>query len=376
MIELSADECCGCMACLKSCPVDAIYISHDSKDNDYATVDLNKCIGCNKCEKVCPVINPVLFHQPQDIYAAISTNESVILHSSSGGAAYLIASKFIDTGGVVYGCKSSSLTNIEHVRIEEKSAVNNLFGSKYVKSDITLALPLILEDLKKGKPVLFIGTPCQVAAVIKFTGHHDNLYTIDLVCHGEPSIGFLKRYAHEVLGAKYNEDIIVKFRQKNPKIQFGTWFFDTSNGKPIKSQPFPKSPYMAAFFAGLNYRENCHYCKYAKPERVADMTLGDFWGLKSTKLDEQNGVSLIICSTKKGRSLFEMIKSMIILERHTIEEATKGNANLSAPFKRPYNKDAFYELLQTHTILSAVKKTLPLYRKANNSSFASSLSGV
>lgn len=36
--------------------------------------------------------------------------------------------------------------------------------------------------------------------------------------------------------------------------------------------------YTHAFLASLDYTENCYTCKYAKLERVADVTLGDSWG--------------------------------------------------------------------------------------------------
>lgn len=366
MINLKPDECCGCMACINACPVNAIFISHDNKSNDIVSVDHSKCIGCAKCERVCPVLKPVALNQPKAIYAVSAKDDIILKQASSGGAAYLIACNFIKDGGIVYGCKATSITQVEHIQVNDKNGVKDLLGSKYVKSDINHILPNILKNLKEGKRVLFIGTPCQVAAVINFTGNNENLYTIDLVCHGEPSIKFLERYAHETMGEKLRPDIVIRYRQKSPKIQFGTWFDDINTGKSVISQPFPKSPYMAAFFAGISYRENCHICSYARTERVADLTLGDFWGLKSDKLHEQNGVSLIMCNSEKGKSLFDLIKLVTIYEIHTIEEAIKQNANLSAPFKRPEQKDAFYQLLKDHTIKYAVKRTLPIYRKANN----------
>ena len=366
MVNLQAEECMGCMACLRACPVNAIDIVKDKKDNDYAHVDTDKCIGCNKCDKVCPVITPVEFHSSRSIFAARSTSEGIVKATSSGGAAYLIAKKFIEEGGVVFGCKSTTLTKIEHVLVDKVGHLMSLRGSKYVKSDISKALSEIPQLLKTKKKVLFIGTPCQVAAVINFTRNDDNLYCIDLICHGVPSIGFFDRYSHEVLGCNFSSELQVEFRKKTPKIQFGTWFIDSRNGKAIKSQPYPKSPYMAAFFAGESYRENCHNCTYARKERVSDLTLGDFWGVKSTEFDDKEGVSLIMCNTNKGAIMFESIKGMIEYEPHTIEEATAHNANLKAPFKRPANKDYFYGLLNDHSIEYAVKKSIPTYRKANN----------
>ena len=36
--------------------------------------------------------------------------------------------------------------------------------------------------------------------------------------------------------------------------------------------------YMLSFLWRISYTENCYYCKYARKERCADITLGDAWG--------------------------------------------------------------------------------------------------
>ena len=47
---------------------------------------------------------------------------------------------------------------------------------------------LVKADLKAGKPVLFIGTPCEVAGLKKYIKRiPEDLYLVDLICHGVPS---------------------------------------------------------------------------------------------------------------------------------------------------------------------------------------------
>lgn len=53
------------------------------------------------------------------------------------------------------------------------------------------------KKLKDGEKVLFIGLPCQVAALRNFTNNHDNLCTVDLICHGSPSPELLRMYLKE-----------------------------------------------------------------------------------------------------------------------------------------------------------------------------------
>lgn len=83
--------------------------------------------------------------------------------SSSGGVALAIISSFIQNGGYVASCLFKDgefifeLTN--DLEMSKKFA-----GSKYVKSNPNGIYLKIKERLKTDK-VLFIGLPCQVAAV-------------------------------------------------------------------------------------------------------------------------------------------------------------------------------------------------------------------
>ena len=44
--------CVHCGACMKVCPVQAIY---KDTETGFVLVDQSKCIGCHACERVCPV---------------------------------------------------------------------------------------------------------------------------------------------------------------------------------------------------------------------------------------------------------------------------------------------------------------------------------
>ena len=45
--------------------------------------------------------------------------------------------------------------------------------------------------------MLFIGLPCQVAALNNYIKDKKNLYTVDLICHGSPSPIILEKYLAE-----------------------------------------------------------------------------------------------------------------------------------------------------------------------------------
>jgi coenzyme F420-reducing hydrogenase beta subunit len=70
-----------------------------------------------------------------------------------------------------------------------------MYSSKYVQSDTNNSFKLAKLDLENGKTVLFSGTPCQIAGLKSFLRkEYENLYTIDLICHGTPSQLILEKY--------------------------------------------------------------------------------------------------------------------------------------------------------------------------------------
>lgn len=65
------------------------------------------------------------------------------------------------------------------------------------------------------KRVLFGGCPCQVAALYKFLGDSgtQNLYTMDIVCHGVPSPKVLRKYLKENFADKKLVKLIFEIKQ-------------------------------------------------------------------------------------------------------------------------------------------------------------------
>ena len=92
--------------------------------------------------------------------------------------------------------------------------------------------------------------------------------------------------------------------------------------------------YYRNFLIGNTYRENCYSCRYARKERISDITIGDYWGLnKKSKIydNDLDGVSLVMINTTKGEFLFNNIKREAKYEKRDIEEAIKKNEQLNKP---------------------------------------------
>ena len=82
-----------------------------------------------------------------------------------------------------------------------------------MQSSIVDVLSQIRQDVKDGTNVLFIGTPCQVTAVKRmYEEQPDNLFLVDLICHGVPSNKWLVDYIANTLKIKADKVSSIGFR--------------------------------------------------------------------------------------------------------------------------------------------------------------------
>ncbi len=347
------DKCTGCFACYNICPKNAIEMKEDIYGNIYPEINETKCINCNLCKKVCPNLSNINFKFPVRCYAAKTKDKNVYLSTASGGIATTISKEFIEKKGIIYGAAVVG-KNVEHIRVDKIEDLYKLKGSKYVHSHINKAYKKIKEDLLNKCRVLFIGTPCQVSGLKKFLMcKYDNLYTIDLICHGVPS---QKMFEEEIrrMGFSYNDTIEdINFRylnQRNLKIK--------SQNKEI-IQNCVDNFYYNAFLNSIIIRENCYSCKYAQNNRVGDITLGDFWGLKD-KLEfiHDKGVNCVLINTEKGNQIFENIKKYIDYEEQDVNIALNGNDQLNHPSLKPECRDYFIKYYPLKGYNITLKKIL------------------
>ena len=205
-------------------------------------------------------------------------------------------------------------------------------GSKYVKSNPKNIYSKIYERLKQGDRVLFIGLPCQVAALNNYIKDKKNLYTVDLICHGSPSPIILEKYLAE------NYVDIRKIKDLNFRNKDG---FGLRSGYKRISFDDGSDLYTFAFLTSLDYTENCYSCRYATLDRVSDITLGDSWGSELEAEEQKKGISLILCQTEKGKELLKNTK--IELRDVNLNKAVKANHQLSYPSKMPTERKIFFK---------------------------------
>lgn len=340
------EHCTGCQACRVACPVNAISMQENEKGHIYPVIDDTICIKCNKCAKTCPELSPVATHEEQTTaYAMWINDEENRKYSTSGGVSYLLSKKIIEQNGYFCGAVYENARAV-HKITREKNEISKFQGSKYTHSDVNDVYKEIKKLLDDEKSVLFSSTPCQVAALRSYLRKdYDNLYTIDILCHGVPSRKTLRdriSYIQKEVQKGIKE---IRFRDKQPD-QHHTcvkYIFDDNTALSI---PVVNDEYFRCFVTNHSLRENCFNCKYSNCRRVGDITLADFWLYSATKLkyhSYKKGVSLVLVNSDKGKALIESLRDKLTIDIRDITQAIRGNHNLKCPQLKPETFDQFWE---------------------------------
>lgn len=333
LVTITGEEssCNGCSACAELCPKSCISMMPNNNGFLVPVIDTDQCISCGKCRRLCPVLGNVVRHEPQKVYGAYTKQEEP--KSASGGISFLVSKEFIDAGGVVYGVAYAENLRVGIKRVDSVVRLTALQGSKYVQADMSGALSKVIEDLSDGRKVLFTGTPCEIAgvkAVVADKKLDENLYTAEIICHGTPSpqmfVDYLiwagKHYGKQVTSYEFRAK--KKDTDKDFMIHLGF-----SDGSECTASGF-KDPYYKLFLSSRWFRESCYECPFAVENRVADITLGDFWNAEKLPSDFGKGkrISVVLVNTEKGQRLIDKVEDKAELIESSREIAKAGNANL------------------------------------------------
>lgn len=365
------NQCTACAACMNICPKNAIcMVEKGPLGYDYPQIDPSLCIDCGLCQKICPSIHPVTLNKPLKAYAATARDNLEYMSSASGGAASVFARAILSEGGVVYGCELENWHSIGHRRYTDIQSVERMKGSKYVQSRIGMVFSQVRKDLEQGVTVLFTGTPCQVAGLRSYLRKsYDNLYCVDLVCHGVPSQKLLRDNVEsmcQIYNCTPHTETKLSFRKKSQTSEFFLRYgvFLQEHAIPERAKLFPYNDYITAFMSGLIFRKNCFQCPYAGSSRAGDVTVADYWGLADEcRIPRPAGVSLLLPSTKQGEQLIARVSSQFYIEQRPVSEAIRGNGQLQKSSKEPENRDAFI-LDYSRIGQQAYSRHLTQYRKS------------
>ena len=289
-----------------------------------------------------------------DAYQGYLIDEKLLLKSSSGGITRALSNAVIRLGGVVFGVRySDDFYCAQYCRVECIDDIDKIIGSKYIYSDKKVmcrgntvsVYQAVVDELEQGKVVLFFGLGCDVAAVRKYVSNKDintsKLFLVDLICQGPtfPEIqeSYLKRLENKYSSRVCDFSVRYKLSGWNapPFIRV-----DFENGKH-----YYESFYGSDFgFAFSNYSRNgCYYCRFRGESHQSDITIGDYWGIEKQDAGyNKNGVSLMLVTTDKGRTLLNLVdKSDFIIRKADVDNAIRNNPMFYSCRKKYKNAERF-----------------------------------
>ena len=347
-------ECCGCNACGDICPKQAISFVTDEEGFWYPQIDKSKCVDCGLCEKVCPMLHVDELRERNTAqpvcYEGQHKNIEVVFASTSGGMFTALADAAYRKKGYVGGAVHNEDFSVSQFISNDRQDLQRLRRSKDLQSNSEGFFQAVRKAVQTGEQVLVCGVPCQMAALRSFLQKdYENLVIVDLICLGVNSPKVWRKYL-DYIEKKYGAKII---DTENKNKEYGwrnlTQKFLLENGEEI-FDTCDNSLFTKGFIGSRLYcRPSCYACKFKGFPRLADITIGDYWGKEkhSDMQDDNLGTSVILVNTSKGATYFEQVKKRIHCNEIPLEWIVQGNPALVKPITPNINinrKEFFCEL--------------------------------
>lgn len=372
MIEIKDEKlCCGCAACAAVCPKKCIKMTEGTLGAVFPEVNKDLCVSCGLCESVCPMLGTLKNeNEKTEVFAAYAKDGETRFKGSSGGMFGTFANELLPQGFMVYGAAFDEDLKLKCRSASSKEELQPLFKSKYLQSDLSGKYAEIEQNLKNGKKILFVSTPCQVAALRLFLKKdYENLITVDFLCHGVPSQQFFDRcreYEENKKGIKF-EAFEFRSKKKNGSTPHYYTLSYNKNGKAKKETGYYfDSPFYAAFQRYINLRESCYDCRFAGAKRNSDITISDFHEIERyiKGINRFDGVSTVFVHTKKGKWLWENCKDKTVNFSLELGRLIGDGVCFQGGTNRPAERDEFAKMYEEDFKKLADKFLNPkLYKK-------------
>ena len=358
--KINKTECIGCKLCAEVCCSHAITFSADREGFWYPQIEYEKCIKCGRCVESCPTTKLRDTKElPLQTYASWNKDNDERRNATSGGIFSVLGDYVLKKNGFLIGSRyEDDYKGACHTVVEDRDGFQRLKGSKYFQSATAGIFNKTKECLNTGREVLFVGTPCQVAALYAYLGVRPaNLVTLDFICRGvsSPLLQKLKIEYYE----KKARSKVVFYRDKYKKyawIDFGA-LIRFENGKERFISRWRDEILHFFIMKNLNIRPSCYECRFKLGHMQSDITMGDFWHIDHvTEKDLRDGVSALMVNTEKGRAVLENVRESLYLCKKPLERVISGNPAYSDPPDRPVEREEFFETVQTGGWESALRK--------------------
>jgi coenzyme F420 hydrogenase subunit beta len=324
--------CIGCGICYSICEREAIRLQNFYEHGIRPIVDREKCSDVCSCLSFCPgytvdarlLLNnndkhkkyDIAFGPVLEIWEGYATDDEIRFAASSGGALTALS---------LYCLEQEKMGFVLHTEMDpgkpwenrstqsrNRSELVSKAGSRYAPSSPCDQLELIQ---KSDKPCIFIGKPCDAAAVFMARRQLPMLdknlgLVLTFFCAGAPSTN-----ATLNMLAKLE---IAPEQVNNIRYRGNGWpgGFFVSYDKDAKNKFIT---YRDSWHEMQKYRSfRCHLCPDGLGQ-IADISCGDAWHKYAD--DGDSGRSIILVRTERGRTLLHRAIEAGYLQLQKIERS-------------------------------------------------------
>lgn len=363
MIICEEDKCCACGLCAEICPKNSIQLKLNTSGFYYPTIDGESCIECGQCKLYCPQNSEDTTNSILKTYVGYSMDRELLQKSTSGGIIGELYQKILEQGGYVAGVKWDNAKSCSFLLTNLREEMQEFHGSKYIGVKLKNIYNQVKEKLDLGFYVMFVGTPCQCAALKKYLRkNYEKLLLVDFICHGVSSNLVLEKYIDFLESGGYR---VKQYTMRSKKNGYSAKLSQiTYQEKESLIESFYKSTFGYPFASNLSVREGCLQCRYASTNRISDITVAD-WMVDLSEEEQKSGASLIVVNTDKGINIIRRLceEKKIILKDISLEKAIQNCYRLSHKSDIPKYREKYLSDLKKDKNIE--KLTKYYIRKSN-----------
>ena len=307
--SIDLNYCKQCGACIAVCNKQAIkYNTNPQTGLLNLSIDQSLCVSCGLCEIFCPAINDFQINDIKEYcskkkyFLGNNINNEIRQKASSGGITRTIITEGLKNGifdGVYTLKKTDTFPFAEghFYTANEIPSINDIPTSIYH----SVAAAKEMNQIKKCKRLLIVGTPCQLYALEKYARKKcEELFILCIFCKQQKTLEST-RFIAKLAGVKLNQISDLKAVSYRGA---GWPGYCVLNGKSVPwgiaaGMPFGKKLWSVP---------GCDVCGNPFGEH-ADITVFDPWIIDKSNEDGRN---VIAVSSEKGMDIIQSVPNIDI----------------------------------------------------------------